>query len=58
MKLRSGTSYIKNLWWYKYTIEACVGKKLYEQEDFSLFMYNTHTIKEWLENILPLYGGV
>lgn len=56
MKLRSGKKYqIKSLWWYKYTIEACRGRNMYEKEDFSLFDYNKYTVKEWMKKILPLY---
>lgn len=58
MKLRSGKKYkVEECWWYKYTIEACRGKKV-EEEDrdvIELFTYNEHSLKDWLEKILPLY---
>lgn len=57
MKLRSGKeyNYYRHFWWYKYTIEGCEGLKFNEKEDFSLFMYNKHSAKFWIDNILPLY---
>ncbi len=56
MKLRSGKKYkFENTWWYKYSIEGCRGKKECEEDNSSLFMYNQHTLKEWVEKILPLY---
>jgi hypothetical protein len=56
MKLRSGKRYkVEDCWWYKYTIEACNGKNLEEDEDKDLFRYNEHSIKEWYEKVLPLF---
>ncbi len=56
MKLRSGKRYkVEECWWYKYTLEACGGKKRLEEEDKDLFMLGQYTFKEWLQIILPLY---
>ena len=64
MKLRNGKYYIynlKTLWWYKYTIEGFQENSKYNEvsnycSGELYFTYNIHTVKEFIECILPLYG--
>ena len=46
-----------NPWWYKYTKEACCeNKKIVDEKNPYLFLFNLYTIEEMIEFYLPIFG--